>query len=143
MGFPISADISAEEADRVARDLANPVLQKGIVGETKEGGFDWLVAVGFLPGVTDNVGRSAHEAVSDIVGRHLRDDEFVFSSVEYMIKGDEQSKKDIVHIANDLLANELIQMKSVYICFNTINIHTVVLLKQCSVNIILPIDQIL
>jgi phosphoribosylformylglycinamidine synthase len=110
----IHADISANDAERVAAQFANPVLQKGIVGETKRGDFDWLVAVGFLPGVTDNVGRTAHEAIGDIVGRDLRDDEFVFSSTEYMISGGQLSRDDIEHIAKDLLANELIESVAVF-----------------------------
>ena len=105
----IHADISKDDARRVAAQFANPVLQKGIVGETKRPDFDWIVAVGFLPGVTDNVGRTAHEAIGDIVGRVLRDDEFAFSSTEYLIRGGGLSRKDIEHIAKDLLANELIE----------------------------------
>jgi phosphoribosylformylglycinamidine synthase len=112
--YTISADITPEEAAKIADELANPVLQKGVVGETKLDDFDWLVAVGFLPGVTDNVGRSAHEAVGDIIGRSLRDDEQVFSSVEYMITAPDMSKKDIEHIAKDLLANELIESIAIF-----------------------------
>ena len=112
--YTISADLTLQEAENIAKELSNPVLQNGKVGETKNNGCDWIVAVGFRPGVTDNVGRSAHEAVGDIVGRHLRDDENVFSSTEYLIAAPQLSRKDIEHIAKDLLANELIESISVY-----------------------------
>ena len=72
--YTVSADISDQQAADVAKALANPVLQQGVVGETlPEGNCAFLVSVGFKPGVTDNVGRSAKEAVSDIIGRTLRD----------------------------------------------------------------------
>lgn len=111
--YTISADISAAEAENVAKELANPVLQIGKVGETKSD-CDWIVAIGFRPGVTDNVGRSAHEAVGDIVGRHLLDNEFVFSSTEYLISAPNLQEHDIKHIARDLLANELIETIAIY-----------------------------
>ena len=112
--YTVSADISLEEAENVARELANPVLQLGTVGKPTKSNCDWLVAVGFRPGVTDNLGRSAHEAIGDIIGRHLRDDEFVFSSTEYLITAPQLSRKDVKHIAKDLLANELIESIAVY-----------------------------
>ena len=108
--YTVSADISDQQAADVAKALANPVLQQGVVGETlPEGNCAFLVSVGFKPGVTDNVGRSAKEAVSDIIGRTLRDDEKIFSSIEYMLYGDNLDIKTVEHIAKDLLANELIE----------------------------------
>ena len=108
--YTISADISDEQAGAVAKALTNPVLQNGVVGETlPEGNCSFLVSVGFKPGVTDNVGRSAKELVSDVIGRTLRDDEKIFSSIEYMLYGDDLTAESVEHIAKDLLANELIE----------------------------------
>ena len=108
--YTISADISDEQAGAVAKALTNPVLQNGVVGETlPEGNCSFLVSVGFKPGVTDNVGRSAKELVSDVIGRTLRDDEKIFSSIEYMLYGDNLTAESVEHIAKDLLANELIE----------------------------------
>ncbi|QSH41775.1 AIR synthase-related protein [Lentisphaerota bacterium ZTH] len=113
--YTVSADINDEQAAAVARGLANPVLQSGTVGESiPEAAADWLVSVGFKPGVTDNVGRSAKEAVGDIIGRKLRDGEKVFSSVEYMLYGRHLDRKAVEHISRDLLANELIESVSVF-----------------------------
>jgi phosphoribosylformylglycinamidine synthase len=114
--YTISADISEQEAMRAAADLSNPVLQRGVIGESQLAEnelCDWLISVGFKPGVTDNVGRSAHQAIGDIVGRKLRDDEYVFSSVEYMLYGKALARYDAEHIAKHLLANELIESVSV------------------------------
>lgn len=115
--YTVSADITPAQAEAAAKEIANPVLQKGIVGETRfseKDACDYLVRVGFRQGVTDNVGRSAHEAIGDIVGRKLRDDEYVFSSVEYMLSGSGLDKKKVEHIAKDLLANELIENISIF-----------------------------
>jgi phosphoribosylformylglycinamidine synthase subunit PurSL len=115
--YTVSADINDQQAAVVARELANPVLQSGIVGESKftaQDCCDWLIAVGFRPGVTDNVGRSAQEAIGDIIGRKLREEEFVFSSVEYMIYDQNITRDNAEHIACDLLANELIESIQVF-----------------------------
>lgn len=112
--YTIVADITPAQAAKIAAELSNPVLQTGIVGETPSTGCDWLIVVGFRPGVTDNVGRSAHEAVGDIIGRRLREDEFVFSSIEYLITGSALRENDAETIAKKLLANELIETIAVY-----------------------------
>ncbi len=106
--YTITADISAEDAGRIAEELANPVIQAGKVGETAVDGYEWLIVVGFKPGVTDNVGRTAGEAIGDIIGRKLSRSEKVFSSVEYMISGGNLSLEKVQLIAANL-ANELIE----------------------------------
>jgi len=112
--YTLSANISQAEAEKIAVELTNPVLQRGVVGESAVDGCDWLVSVGFRPGVTDNVGRSAHEAMGDIIGRDLSDDEHVFSSTEYLFYDSKLSKKDVEHIAKDQLANVLIETIAIF-----------------------------
>ncbi|MBS1372175.1 MAG: phosphoribosylformylglycinamidine synthase, partial [Lentisphaeria bacterium] len=91
--YTVAADISEKEAQKVASLLYNPVLQGWRVTAAKSENFqplpecEFLVAVGFRPGVTDNVGRSAKSAVGDILGRRLGEDETVFSSTEYLFYG--------------------------------------------------------
>jgi phosphoribosylformylglycinamidine synthase len=106
--YTVSAGITPTEAEKIAAELANPVIQKGIVGESDVPGYEWLIVVGFKPGVTDNVGRSASEAVGDIIGRKLKRDEKVFSSVEYMICGGNLDHAKAHQVATSL-ANELIE----------------------------------
>ncbi len=113
--YTVSASLSGEEARRVASLLYNPVLQGWRVGAAKSSNFeplpecDYLVAVGFKPGVTDNVGRSARAAVGDILGRKLREDEHIFSSTEYLLYGPKLTREQAETIGSKLLANELIQ----------------------------------
>ncbi len=115
--FTVSAEIDKAQAEKIAKELSNPVTQSWTLGESKPGqpfDFDFLIAVGFKPGVTDNVGRTARVAVGDIIGRKLREDEAVYSSVEYMIKGKGLSKEKALAIGRDLLANELIETVSAF-----------------------------
>lgn len=127
--YTLRAEISAAEAEKIASELAHPVIQHGVVGESGCGDCDFLVMVGFKPGVTDNVGRSCREAVGDIIGRKLGEDEAAFSSVEYMVKGG-IDRKQVEHIARDLLANELIE---------TVRIFTAAELKNAKLPANLPL----
>jgi phosphoribosylformylglycinamidine synthase len=69
--------------------------------------FDWIIEVGFRPGVTDNEGRTARETLRTVLGN--RDTGIaVYTSTQYLITG-KLSRAQVEHIARDLLANELIQ----------------------------------
>lgn len=68
--------------------------------------FSWLIEVGFKPGVTDNVGKSAKEGIEDILKRQLTGQ--VFTSRQYLLTG-QLSREEVERIARDLLANELIE----------------------------------
>ncbi|MBQ9772096.1 MAG: phosphoribosylformylglycinamidine synthase [Lentisphaeria bacterium] len=112
--FTVSADITAEQADQIGHELSNPVLQNYLVGESAlPEGVNYVVAVGFRPGVTDNVARTAREAIGDIIGRRLAAGEDAYSSVEYLFTAPALSMADITEIADGLLANKLIETVSV------------------------------
>lgn len=117
--YTIAADVDAAEAGKIAEFLVNPVTQYTRLGEVpavrpEDGDCKFIIAIGFKPGVTDNVGRTAHEAIGDIVGRRLRDDEKIFSSVEYLLYGEQLTRETVERIARDLLANELIQSVRIF-----------------------------
>ena len=115
--FTVCADIDRPQAETIAKELANPVTQEWTVGQSApEDGldFDFIIAVGYRPGVTDNVARTAHEAIGDIIGRKLRKDEQVFSSVEYLVKAPGMTREDMEKIGTGLLANVLIETVNVF-----------------------------
>jgi phosphoribosylformylglycinamidine (FGAM) synthase PurS component len=93
--------------------LADPVIQfytigKPIVNELPCS-FDWVLEIGFRPGVTDNEGKVAEEALSYLLGRPLNSlTEGVYYARQYLIEGD-FSFEEVERIARDLLANELIE----------------------------------
>ena len=70
--------------------------------------FDWVIEVGFRPGVTDNEGRVAAQALELILGGRLPDGDSVYTSLQYCIKGN-LNASDAEMLAKGLLANDLIQ----------------------------------
>ena len=107
--YSIFADITQSEAQNIAKEITNPVICIGTLGERTRWAFDWIVRIGFKPGVTDNLARTAKTAIGDILGYPLGEDEQIFSSTEYFLKGNDLRRHQVEIIANDLLANRLIQ----------------------------------
>ncbi|MBC15907.1 MAG: phosphoribosylformylglycinamidine synthase [Desulfovibrio sp.] len=72
--------------------------------------FDWIIEVGFRPGVTDNEGRTARETLGVVLGlsKEALESVKVYTSKQYLITAD-MDEAAIQHVAKDLLANELIQ----------------------------------
>ncbi len=107
--FSVFADVNAAEANNFAGSVANQVIQGFEIGELKARAFDWVIVVGFLPGVTDNVGRSAKTALQDVIGRSLTHEDTIYSSIEYFISQSDLTKAQAETIASELLFNKLIQ----------------------------------
>src|SRR5690606_4496995 len=72
--------------------LANPVTQK--VNKTPDD-FDWALEIGFLPGVTDNIGHTAEELLNLLKPEN---DNHVYSSRLYLIKG-KVTREDVESLA--------------------------------------------
>ncbi|MBU5637240.1 phosphoribosylformylglycinamidine synthase subunit PurS [Geomonas sp. Red69] len=107
--YTVDAPLSAEELAQVAAGpFSDPVIQNYSIDKPAAAGFDYLVEVGFRPGVTDNVGRTAGEAIGYLLGRPLAAGEGVYTSVQYLITG-KLSQADAEKIATGLLCNTLIQ----------------------------------
>lgn len=100
-------DVYTSESDGVTKDgftgsVANPVTQKINAGLD---GFDWALEIGFLPGVTDNIGHTAAELL-ELAG--AGNDNKCFTSRLYLIKGADVTKGDVEALASTL-SNTLIQ----------------------------------
>ncbi|GAB4257278.1 phosphoribosylformylglycinamidine synthase subunit PurS [Deferrisoma sp.] len=110
--FTLDLGLPEADAGAVAEALVDPVIQDWTfdapLAHRVFPGFDWAVEVGFLPGVTDNVGRTAKEALEMRLGRTFPHDRQVYTAVVYLVRGGELSRADVEHLARDLLANELI-----------------------------------
>ncbi len=81
--------------------------------------FDWAIWVGFRPGVRDNPGSTAVEAMEDLFKIRFQPGETVYTSRLYLLKGELLGKgnrgyKSVERIAKELLANDLIQQWRVY-----------------------------
>jgi len=88
--------------------FSDPIIHVWSIDHALAQDFDWVIEVGLLPGVTDNVGRTAKEALEACLKMCLKDEERVYTSRQYLIKG-ELSPNDVEHIATGLLGNPLIQ----------------------------------
>ena len=76
----IDADLTEDDARRVLHEFVDPVSQHGALGRLDDGPFDVAVTVGYKPGVTDPVGKSARVCVEDTLGRKLGDGAAVYTS---------------------------------------------------------------
>jgi len=110
--YTLDGPLAPKELELIARELlSDPVVQCCSIDEplARELKWDWLIEVGFRPGVTDAVGETARAAICDLLGKDVP----TYSSRQYLISGD-LGESDVHHIATDLLANDLIERFSIY-----------------------------
>ncbi|MEA3362710.1 MAG: AIR synthase-related protein [Thermodesulfobacteriota bacterium] len=107
--YTVDAVLSDAEVEQVAAGpFSDPVIQEYAINQPLASSFDMLIEVGFRPGVTDNPGRTAREAIQYLTGRPFADGEAVYTSTQYLFSG--LTDKVIAEkIAADFLANGLIQ----------------------------------
>jgi phosphoribosylformylglycinamidine synthase len=111
--YTVDARLTEKElAEIAAGPFSDPVIQNWSMDAPLAEDFDHAIEVGFRPGVTDNTGRTAREAVEYLTGRKFSESEGVYYSVQYLISGD-LTAAEIEKIATGLLCNTLIQRYSV------------------------------
>ncbi len=105
--YTIENDIdSPANIQALSKSFVNPVTQK-LLEHGEEGDFDWAVEIGYLPGVTDNIGHT----VSELSALTLDDNQPVYSSQVVYLKGS-LSENDVKNIAASL-HNPLIQRAAI------------------------------
>lgn len=109
--YTIDKDLTPEQFKRVGESLVNPVIQDFRVkpGNDREqvSRFNYAVEIGFLPGVTDNIGNTTREIIEDLLKVKFSSGEAVYSSQLLLLKG-VLSTKEIANLVNSLI-NPLIQ----------------------------------
>lgn len=105
--YHVEPALTPDEARKVLAEFAGPVLRQGAIDRLEDGPFDQAVSVGFKPGVTDPVGKSARVAIEDLLGRSLGPRGAVFTSRLYLLCGVDRHQAE--RIARELLANEVIE----------------------------------
>lgn len=107
--YTVDAALTAAEVAAAAYGpFSDPVIQTVAIDAPLAADFDILIEVGYRPGVTDNVGRTAKEAIQYQIGRPFAAGEGVYTSVQYLLCG----VNDVAlaeTIAAGFLANGLIQ----------------------------------
>ncbi len=112
--FNLDMDLSAEDLEAVATGpFLDPIIQEYSIDQALAHDFDWLVEVSFKPGVTDNVGKTAREAMEWRLGRKFPEGEKVYTSTQYLLMGS-LSPAEVERICHDLLGNSLIQRFEVW-----------------------------
>ena len=111
--YTVDAKLSADELGRAAERLANPVTERSststVLAPEK---WSYALEIGYLPGVTDNLGRTVQETIEDCLGRKFSDGEAVYSSTIIFLEG-ALDRSDVERFAREL-HNPLIERSSIY-----------------------------
>ncbi len=108
--YLIDAALTKEELNKIKDQLfLDPVIEEAVIGKFSDLKCDWIAEVSFKPGVTDNVGKTSHSAVEDVIKRKLKPGENVYTSTQFLFSGESLAESDIKTIASKLLYNPLIQ----------------------------------
>ena len=105
----IDGKLTPEELEMAAAGpLSDPIIQNFAINSGLADRFDWMIEVGFRPGVTDNVGKTAREAIELLLGKASDRLSGVHTSRQYVIEGPIH-REDAERISSSLLANDLIE----------------------------------
>jgi phosphoribosylformylglycinamidine synthase len=105
----LDVDLGPAQLERIRQDIfTNPVTQVSAYTPLPVSA-DWIVWVGYRPGVRDNPGATAVEAIEDLLGMRLQPGEAVYTSRRYCFSGSRLSRSAVETIARELLANDIIQ----------------------------------
>jgi len=106
--YTINKKLYQEQLTQISSMLANPVTQEASINQLNSPlEFSWVIEIGFLPGVTDNVANTAKQSIEDLLGIKFNLAEGVYSSQLIFLKG-KLTKKEAIRLADSLI-NPLIQ----------------------------------
>lgn len=115
----LHGEFSAQEAENIGRNLLqDPIVENFALGELNylelHPKLTHAVQVSFLPGVTDNVARSAKESVEHLLGRSLDEDQHLFSATVYLLEAPGLSASDFERVVNEILHNPVIECVEIF-----------------------------
>lgn len=113
--YVLEMDLAKPDQERIARELfTDPITERFTIDlplaaqGSPLGDFDYLVEVGYKPGVTDNVGRSSREGIADLFGKPLADADQVYTARQFLLWG-AIDRAQAETLATKLFANPLIE----------------------------------
>ncbi|MCA1794902.1 MAG: phosphoribosylformylglycinamidine synthase, partial [Desulfobacteraceae bacterium] len=110
----IESDLKTADLERVRQQIfTNPVTQVSSLAPL-DIDFDWCIWIGFRPGVKDNPGATAMEAIEDLLGKSFGPDEGIYTSKRYCLKGDGLTRSRVEMLAKELLSNPIIQQFNIF-----------------------------
>jgi phosphoribosylformylglycinamidine synthase len=115
--YLVDAKLSKSELSEASAALTNHKIENCSINTLPSvGNFSFVCEIGFLPGVTDNVGHTAMEAISDTLRREFTASEAVYTSRLFFISGklsDDDLNKIAYSLHNPLIERFSITKKSV------------------------------
>jgi phosphoribosylformylglycinamidine synthase subunit PurSL len=113
--YQIGVALDRRRLAEIRRAFADPVIARAASPRLPPPArFDWLLEIGYKPGVTDNVGRTAESVLEDMLDRKLTRDERVATLLQVLISAPDRERSEIERVGTELLANPLIQTVSVF-----------------------------
>jgi len=110
----IESDLDRSQLIRAKDEIfTNPVTQVSSLTPL-DIDFDWCIWIGFRPGVKDNAGATAVEAIKDHLGKTFGPDEGIYTSKRYCLKGADLVREGVEKLASELLSNPIIQQFKVF-----------------------------
>ena len=110
--YTLDFQLTAESLQKCGQMLINPVVQNFNLNSFYSPKlFDWVLEVGFLAGVTDNVAQTTRQSIEDLLKIKLADSEHVYSSQIIYLKGS-ITDKDVKNLSQSLV-NPLIQRQQI------------------------------
>jgi len=110
----IESDLDAQQLEQAKDEIfTNPVTQYSSLTPL-DIDFHWCIWVGYRPGVKDNPGATAMEAVTDHLGKTFDSDEGIYTSKRYCLTGENLTKEDVEKISSEILSNSIIQQFKIY-----------------------------
>src|SRR3989344_4607689 len=86
--YTVDAELSLKELESAAERLTNPITEEfSLDGIPSLSAFSYCIEIGYLPGVTDNVGHTAKETIEDAIHRAFGADESIYSSTFLFLEG--------------------------------------------------------
>src|SRR3989344_6028339 len=111
--YTIDAKLTPEELRGAANRLTHPVTETYSIDTVSvPQRYSYAIEIGYLAGVTDNVGHTTRETIEDFLGRKFKDGESVYSSLFLFLSGD-ISEEEVGKMAREL-HNPLIERATVY-----------------------------
>src|SRR3989344_6073961 len=111
--YAVDAKLSGAQLAQTADRLTNTTIEERALERVLAPAlFSYAIEIGFLPGVTDNVGNTARQTIEDATGYAFKPGEAGYSSRFIFLSGD-ISEGDAEKIAAEL-HNPLIERASIY-----------------------------
>jgi phosphoribosylformylglycinamidine synthase len=108
------SSLTKEELEIVrVNAFTNPVIQISSF-DPLDIDFDYCLWIGFRPGVKDNAGSTAIEAIEDILSIDVPENDGVYTSKRYCIKSKDLTVEQADILSSELLANDIIQQWKIF-----------------------------